>query len=158
MVAEAQDALVIGDDDKPNVPLAEVVEALGDLPTVVRTEEQAARAAVDMAVLLAGKPHRGGVDDGGQPLKVLYQQAVKQHLVTIQQRNQADVLFEGIALLENVLQLHGHLLLNTKHCRRQQPLDSELSALRAREGDVFVLRGVTKHLLAARPADVNGWL
>jgi hypothetical protein len=119
LIAEAEDAFIVGDDDEADVALAEVAEALGDLATVVGTKEQAARAAVDMAVLLAGEPHRGSVDNRGQTLKVLDEQPVEEDFVAIQQGDQADILLEGIALLENVLQLHGHLLLDGEHGGRQ---------------------------------------
>src|ERR1039457_2413646 len=61
-------------------------------------------------------------------------------------------------LLEDVLQLHGHLLLDGEHRRWQQPLDAQLLALGVREGGVSVLRRVAKYLLAARPVDVRGRL
>jgi len=70
LITKAKDALVIRDDDQPDVTLTEVAEALGDLTAVVGADEQAARAAVDMAVLLAGQAHRGGVDDGGEAFEV----------------------------------------------------------------------------------------
>ena len=132
MVAEAEDALVVGDHDEADVALAEVAEALGDLAAVVGAEEQSARAAVDMAVLLAGQADGGRVDDRGQALEVLDQQPVEEDLVAVQQRNQADVLFQRVALLEDVLQLHGHLLLDGEHRRRQQAFDPELPAARRR--------------------------
>ena len=84
LIAEAEDAFVVGDDDEPDVPLAEVAEALGDLAAVVGAKEQAARAAVDMAVLLAGEAHRGGVDDRGEAFEVLDQQPVEEDFVAVQ--------------------------------------------------------------------------
>src|ERR1019366_25714 len=158
LIAEAQDALVVGDDDEADVPLAEVAEALRDLAAVVGAKEQSARAAIDMAVLLAGAADRGGVDDRGKAFEVLDHQPVEEDFVAIQQGDQADVLLERIALLEDVLQLHSHLLLDGEHRRRQQPLDAQLFALGVREGGVFVLRRVAKNLLAARPVDVRGRL
>src|ERR1017187_242195 len=158
LVAEAEDAFVVGDDHEPDVALAEVAEALGDLAAVVGAKEQSARAAVDMAVLLAGETHRGGVDDRGEAFEVLDQQTVEEDFVAVQQGDQANVLFEKITLLEDMLQLHGDLLLDGEDGRRQQSFHAQLLALGERESGVFVLGSVTKNLLAARPADVKGRL
>ncbi len=156
LIAKAQDAFVVGDDDEPDVPLAEVAEALGDLAAVVGAKEQAARAAVDMAVLLAGEADCGGVDDRGEAFEVLDQQPVEEDFVAVQQGDQADVLFKRVALLEDVLQFHGDLLLDGEHCRRQQSFHAELPSLGPGEGDILVLGRVAKGLFAARPADVKG--
>ena len=156
LIAQAEDAFVVGDDDEPDVALAEVAEALGDLSAVVGAEEQAAGAAIDMAVLLAGQADRGGVDDRAEALEVLDEQPVEEDFVAVQQGDQADVLFQRVALLEDVLQFHGDLLLDGEHGRGQETLDAKLAAFGAREGGVFVLRSVAKDLLAARPADVKG--
>ena len=48
-----------------------VAEQRGDAPHVVRRDPQAAGAAEDVAVLLAGAPHDGRVDDGHELLEVV---------------------------------------------------------------------------------------
>ena len=93
---------------------------------------------------------------GRQALEVLHQQPIEEGFVAVEQGNQADVLLKGVTLLEDMLHLHGDLLLDGEHGRRQQPFHAQLLALGVREGGVFVLRSVAQDLLAARPADVNG--
>ena len=51
---------------------------------------------------------------------------IEEGFVAVQQGDQADVLFQRVALLEDVLQLHRDLLLDGEHCGRQQPFDAEL--------------------------------
>ena len=67
---------------------------------------------------------------GRQAFEVLHQQPVEEDFVAVQQRDQADVLFERVALLEDVLQLHRDLLLDGEHRRRQQPFHPELPCAR----------------------------
>ena len=63
LVAEAEDALVVGDHDQPHVVVRAVAQELGDRGRVVRRDPEPARAAQDVAVLLAGQPDRRRVDD-----------------------------------------------------------------------------------------------
>ena len=157
LIAQAEDALVVGDHDEADVALEEIAEALRDLAAVGGAEEQSARAAVDMAVALAGQADGRGVDDRREAFEVLDQQPVEQDFVAVEQGDEADILFQRIVLLKDVLQLHRDLLLDGEHCGRQQAFDPELSAFGAGEGDVFVLGRVTQNLLAARPVDVRSW-
>jgi hypothetical protein len=57
-IAETEDALAVGDDDDAARPCTRpVAQDLGDAAAVVDADEEAARAAVDVAVL-AGRPGR----------------------------------------------------------------------------------------------------
>ncbi len=75
LVAEPEDPLVVGRDDQPNVLVPRVGEQFGDPVDVVRRQPQAARAAHDVAVLLARATDHRRVDDRHQFLDVLEQQA-----------------------------------------------------------------------------------
>jgi len=54
LVAEAENALVVGDHDEPHVLVGGVREHLGHAPLVLGRDPEAPRAAEDPAVLLAG--------------------------------------------------------------------------------------------------------
>lgn len=151
LVAQPENAFVVGDNDKADITLSEIAEALGDLAAIIGAQEKTAGPAVDMAVLLAGEANGGGVNDGGQALEVLGEQAVEENFVAVKEGSEADVLLERIGLGEDVLQFHGDLLLDGLDGWRQHAFDAETFAFSERKGSVFVADRVAEHLLAPGP-------
>ena len=71
LVAEAEDPLVVGDDDEPDVVVRALAQELRDPVAVGRRDPRAARPPDDVAELLARPPDRRRVDDRQELLEVL---------------------------------------------------------------------------------------
>jgi len=149
LVAETEDALVVGDHDQADVLVGEVAQARRDAVDVVRSEPDPAHVAHDVAEALAGFTDRRGVDDGHQLGEVLHQHPVEQHLVAVQQACQADVALEVVGLLANVLELELDLLLDGVHRGGQEAMQPALRAFFGSEGQAFVGRRVLQQPDAA---------
>ena len=120
LVAQAEDALAVGDHDHVDVALGPVAQYLVE-PVAVRIgHEESARPAVDLAETLAGFAHGGRVDDRQRLGDVVAQHAIKQCFVAVLQRAQIDVLVEIIVTSgEFVPEMLG-LLVEGLHRGRQQ--------------------------------------
>ena len=138
LVAEAQDPLVVGDDDEPDLVARRVAEDLRDAVDVVRGDPDPTRPAPQVAELLAGAPDRGRVDDRQQLLEVLQEHAVEERLVAVLEGGQPDVALEVVRLPAHVLELEAHLLLDVHHAGRQEAAQGEVLALLVAEGGVLV--------------------
>jgi len=149
LVAETQDALVVGDHDQPDVLVGIVAQAIGDPVDVFRREPDAAHVAHDVAVALARLADRRRVDDRHQLLQVLDEHAVEEHLVAVQQTREPDVLLQVEGLRADVLQLELRLLLDRLRRRGQETVQPEAAALLAREGEALVRRRILQQPDAA---------
>ncbi len=129
-IAETEDALVVGDDQEPDVAERRVFQDLAHAIDVVGRDPDATRRAQNVAELLAGEAHRRGVDDRQQLAEVLDQHAVEEHLVQIVEAPEPDVLLEIARLGADVLELELHLLPDLEHLVRQQAVEAECPALR----------------------------
>ena len=136
LVAEAEDPLVVGDDDQPDLVAGGMAEDLGHVVDVVGRDPDAARTAVEVAELLARAPDGRGVDDRQQLLEVVAEDAVEQCLVAVLERREADVPLEVVALAPDVLELEADLLVDVDDARRQEPTEAERVALLLGEGGV----------------------
>jgi len=138
-------------DTSPEIArmMREKMMALGKLAAVARAQEQSARPAVDVAVLLAGAAHGRRVDDRQQLHEVLDQETVEQGLVAVLEDGQPDVLLQVVSLGSQVFQLQGDLLLNRQGCRGHQAVQIELIALLRGEGRSLVEQRVAEQLRAA---------
>ena len=94
LVADAQDALGVGDDEQVDVvgPQAVVEQRLLDVLGPVDGEEDPAGPVVLVAEPLDRLPDRRGVDDREHLLQVVGQQAVEEHLVAVADVGQVEVL------------------------------------------------------------------
>ena len=119
LVSEAEDALVVGDDDEADVVVGVVPEPLGDAVDVVGREPDASHVAHDVAEALARLSDGGRVDDRHQLGQMLDQHPVEEDLVAIQERREPDVALQVGALLVQVLELELHLLLDRLDRRGQ---------------------------------------
>lgn len=129
LVAEAEDALVVGDDQEPNLAGGRASEDLSDAAPVLGRDPDAAAATEDAAVALARLPDGGRVDDRRQLDRVLEQQAVEERLVAVLQGGEADVALEGGGLRHHRVVRALDLLLDGLDAARQQALEPKPSAL-----------------------------
>ncbi len=94
LVAQAEDALAVGDDDHLDLRRGGVLQDRVDVVALRIGDEQAARAAIDVAELLAGEADRRRVDDRHHLGQVVEQEPVEQRLVGVLELAQVDVPFE----------------------------------------------------------------
>ena len=133
LVAQAQDALVVGDDDQADVVAGRPQDAI-DPADVVRGDPDPTRTPDDVTELLTGKTDRRRVDDREEFLEVLDQQPIEQGLVAVLESGQSDVPLEFIGLAPDVLQFQRNLLVDRCHTRWQEPVQAEGVAFIGREG------------------------
>ncbi len=150
LIAQAEYALVVGGDDQADAGLAGISEQLRNALDVVGRDPDAPGPAEDVAVLPAGAPHRRGVDDRGELLEVVDEEAVEEGLVPVLQRGETDVLLEVVSLAAEVLELQGYLFLDGGDAPGQQAPKAEGGTLVLGEGGVLVDRGAVEQLTASR--------
>ena len=83
LVAEAEDALAVADDDGLDAIEARIGEDAANILLVRIAQKQAARLAKDAGELLAAEPDRRRIDDRHHLFDVARQQCVKQGLVAV---------------------------------------------------------------------------
>ena len=137
LVAEAQDALVVGDDDEAHVGVGRVAQQLRHAVDVIGRDPDAAGAPQDVAELLAGLAHGRGVDHRHELLEVVGQEPVEERRVAVLQGRQADVLLERVLLARDVLPLELDLLLDGLDPVGQHAAQPEGLALVLAEGEVL---------------------
>ena len=120
LVAQAEDPLVVGDDDQPDLVERGVAQDLGHAVDVVRRDPDAARTAPQVAEVLARTADGGRVDDREQLLEVVQQHAVEEGLVAVMQGRQADVALEVVRLAPDVLELQRDLVVDVHDARREE--------------------------------------
>ena len=107
-----------------------------------RRDPQAAGAAEDLAVHLAGPAHGGGVDDGQELLEVVDEDAIEEVLVAVLEGSEADVPLERVLLPRDVPVDPERLLLHGAHRFGQQPDEAEGLPLLEGEGGALVVHRV----------------
>ena len=142
LIAQPEDAFVVGRHDQADVVVRRVPEDARDVVHVIGRDPEAARAAIDLAELLTRLAHRGRVDDGHQLGDVIDQHAIEQHLVAIVQARHPDVLLERSALGADLTDGGGRLLGERGDAMRDHPAHVELVPLRAIEGGRLIRRGI----------------
>jgi hypothetical protein len=92
LVSQAEDALVVGDNDETDSTLTGVAEHFWYVVDVVRGDPHSPGPSHDMAVPPTGTPNRRRVDDRGELFEVIDQQPVEKRLVAVLQCRETDVL------------------------------------------------------------------
>lgn len=106
-VAEAEDALAVGDHNGPHVRLGPVAQDVVDVALVMDGDEEAARSPKHQTKLLARQAHRWRVHDWHHGLHVFGQQTVKEVFVAILiTRHKGDVLVITSFLPANLFNSH----------------------------------------------------
>src|SRR4030095_14313270 len=80
LIAQAEDALIVGGHHQPHVLPPRIAEDLVDPAPMVRCDPQPPRAPEDVTELLARLPHRRGVDDRQELLEVIAEDAGEETL------------------------------------------------------------------------------
>ena len=138
LVAEAENALAIGDDDDLGLVEQRIGEDLPDPVAVRHGEKQAARLAIQAAEGFAAGADGRRVDDRQQFFDVLAEQRVIQRLVGVLQLAQEGIAFEiGVEFAQH-LHAAPHLVFDVEHGERQQPVQAEGGALFLGEGGALV--------------------
>ena len=150
LVAEAQDALVVGDDDQADVIAGGSKDGV-DPVDVIRSDPDAARASDDVAELLASKTDGRRVDDRQELLEVLDEEPVEERLVAVLECCQSDVPLEVIGLAADVLELQPDLLVDRRQAWRQQTVQAKGVALADRECGALVQERIRDQIVPAAP-------
>ena len=137
-IAEAEDALAVGDDDDADVAMGPILQDLPDAPVILEGNIQSPRATENVAVLLAPLAHRRGVDDGHHLVEVVHDHAIEQALLAVLQREQVDVLLDVARLALEVFQHSHRLFLLRGNAGRQEAAQAQRIALRLGEGRSLV--------------------
>ncbi len=141
LVAEAEDALAVRHHDHVHVAVRAVVEDALDLVALRVREEQSARAADDLAEVLARVPHGRRVDHGHHLVEVRERHAVEQHLVAVLERAQVDVLLHRGGLEQELAVGALELLVEVGDVGRKQSVEAERAALVVGERSAPVVEG-----------------
>ena len=149
LVAEAQDPLVVGHHDQPDIVVGRGPQDVVDTVDVRRRDPHAARPAQDVAELLAGAPDRRRVDDRQELLQVFGQHPVEQGLVPILERRQADETLEIVGLAADVLELERDLLLDRHDPGGQQPRSENASRSSSEKAISLVEQGLADEVPTA---------
>ena len=125
LVAEAQNALAIGDDDRFDTVEMRIGQDAPDAILMRDAQKQSARLAKDAAELLAAETHRRGVDDRQRFAEIAHQQGIEQHLIAVLQPAQEHIPREIIRQLAQRQQPAADLILEACDVRRQQAVQLE---------------------------------
>ena len=154
LVAEAEDALAVADDDRLDAVEARIAEDAADVVLVRIAEKQAAGFAENARELLAAQPDRRRIDDRHHLFDVLRQQRVEQCLVGVLQAAQEDVFLDIAAELAEGVEPALDLVIERGDVGRQQPVQLEGIALGLGKGRALVEQRIVEELIAAeRSAD-----
>ena len=137
LVAEAEDPLVVGDDDEPDVVVRTLAQERRDAVAVGRRDPGAAGPPDDVAEFLDGTADRRRVDDRQELLEVLGEEPVEEGRVAVLERGHPDVALEGVVLVVEVLELELDLLVDRQDAVREQAAQPERVALLLAEGKVL---------------------
>ena len=148
-VAEAEDALAVGDDDKL-CRIRPVAQQFGDTPAIVGADEQAARPLEDVAEPLAGEADRRRVDQRLDFIDVVGHDAEEQRLVAVVQLVERHVFFEVVGQAAQIGQHALGLRLHREHMRGQEAAQSQRVALRFGESGALVEQRIAQQRQAAR--------
>ena len=152
LVAQAEDPLVVGDDDQADVGLGALRSTEGMSSTSSGRDPETSWIADDMAVELAGLADRRGVDDRQEFAEVLDQHPVEECFVAVLQCGQPDVFFEVVGLGLDVLEFECHLLLDGKAGVGQETAQAKAVAL-GRENDASLLSSGSRSSRVPRSAE-----
>jgi hypothetical protein len=156
LIAEAQDALVVGDNDEPDVTVGPIPEDLCELVAIVGCEPDAAWSSEDVAVSLAGEADGRCVDDGKELREVLHKESIVEGLVSILQCGESYEFFEIACFFAQVLEFESDLLLDGELSVGQQASKSQVSTFIAREGGVLVDEVVVEEVEAFEFGSILG--
>ena len=137
LVAEAEDPLVVGDDDEPHVLERALAQDLRHALDVRRRDPRPAGPPDDVAELLARAADRRRVDDREELLEVLGEEPVEQRRVAVLERGEPDVALQVVGLDPEMLELEVDLLVDREDAVGEEAAQPERLALGGREREVL---------------------
>ena len=150
LIAEAEDALAVGDDDHLGAIELRIGKDLLDALPVLQAQEQPARLAEQPAEVLAARADRRRVGDRQQLLDVAGEQRVEHGFVGVLQLAQERVALEIGGEAAQHLEPARHLLVQRRDARRQQAVQLEDVAFLFGERRAFVQEGIAEQLIAGK--------
>ncbi len=142
LVPQAQNPLVVGGHDQPDIRLGGVAQQGRDAAHVVRGNPDPARPPNNVAIDLAGFAHRRRVHDGQQFHEVFHQETIKERLIAVLESRQADELLQVVAFGSQVFSFQGDLLFDRQDRRGHQAQKSQFLSLPWRESRPLVVHRV----------------
>ncbi len=149
LIAEAQDALAIADDNGLHRIEARMTEDAAYGAVMREAQKQAARLAKNAAELLAAEAYRRRIDDRHHLFEVLGQKSIEQSLVGILQPAQEDVLLQIAPEPAKGVEPAPDLHVEFRDMRRQESVQVERVALGLRESRAFVQERIVQEFVAA---------
>src|SRR5262249_29060725 len=151
LVAEAENAFAIGDDNGFDVIEPRIGQDTFDTLLLRHAQKQASRLAKGLTEFLAAQSDRGRVGDRQHPFELAHQHGVKEHLVAVLKTTQENITREIV--VQAVERLHPaiHLLVELGHVWRQQPMELEFIPLAVAERGAFVQQRIVEELIAEQP-------
>ena len=147
-IAQAEDALSVGDDDHADVLAGPVGEDAPDRSAIVRGDEEALRISGDVRELPAGLADGGRVDEWQDPIDVCVDELVEEPLVPLLQRRQQHVAIDVARQPLQVVHHPLHHLPVGRHAMREQSTQTQAIAVAPAERNRPVERLVPKHVEA----------
>ena len=149
-VPQAEDGLVVGDDEHATLGRRRCFEDLPHAAAVPQRQVDTARAAEELAVLLADLPDGGRVDDRHHLVQVLGEKPVEERFVAVLHGTQEEVAVDVLLHLAVVRVGSGHLLLGCEDAGRYQARQPEAVALFQSETGALVQVGLVEQRFAAQ--------
>jgi hypothetical protein len=120
-IAEAEDALAIGDDDKAHILFRPMAEQFAQPAARGHRQIHAAGLAVDMREFLAGLADRRRIDERQIGRRIGHQHGIEQRLVARLQIGQHEIFQEIVIEIGDLGMAPCDLQLDLRDGRRQQP-------------------------------------
>ena len=137
-IAEAENALAVGDHNDFHVTRRPVVQDFFHLPAIIAGNVKSARPAENMAELLTRPADRRRVNNRHQLFQIVHDHAIKQHFIPVLERDNLDVALQVAGFAAEVFHHAPCLLLHGLDMRRQQSAQTESVAFRLGERRAFV--------------------
>ena len=97
-VAQTKDALAIRDDNDTHIAMPDALQDAVDLSMLRIRDIEAARLAIDVAVVFAGFTDLRRINDRAHLANVLLQEPIKEGFIPILQRREEDVRSRSVSL------------------------------------------------------------
>lgn len=146
LVAEAEDAFAVGDDDAADLIELGVVEHFVHAVAVEIADEEAAGATPDFREALAAFADGGGVDDGEHGLNVVGDEGVEEGFVGVLEVAHVGVFAECVFAAVEDAEAAVALVGEGADVGREEAVEVELVALFFGEGGALVEAGIEEEI------------
>ena len=150
LVADAENAFAIGDDDDVDFRIGIIAQQSGNQMAERIGNEEAARAAIDVAEFLAAEGDDGRVNDGQHFIDMVEKKAVEENLVGVLELAEIDVALEVVRFQGKGLIGADDLVVERLDYGRKKGVEAKVLALGFREGGAFVQSGIVEEIHAAK--------